>query len=167
MSGIPRKHVHSLQRLHSLAFSIGTFACAKDQASSLLDGLLKENPTPCSHEIFGLIPFTDARLGKGLPAYTMTCPCRLERISPINGSEKIVLTKHGSLTTIIYHPFEYAVYQRSRVPEIRALSNRTIKKYLPVQAGYTSDRRLRFANGNGLVMRSTESLPFLSFLGLT
>ena len=29
-----------------LAFSFGTFAFAKDQASSLLDGLLKEYPKP-------------------------------------------------------------------------------------------------------------------------
>jgi hypothetical protein len=26
------------------------------------------------------------------------------------------LTRHGSITTIIYHPFEYAVYQRPRIP---------------------------------------------------
>ena len=40
------------QRLHSLAFSIGTFAYAKDQASLLLDGLLKDYPTPCFPELF-------------------------------------------------------------------------------------------------------------------
>jgi hypothetical protein len=40
VSGIPRKHAHSLQRLYSLAFDFGTFAYAKDQASSPLDGLL-------------------------------------------------------------------------------------------------------------------------------
>ncbi len=36
----------SLQRLHSLAFVFGTFAYAKDRASSSHDGLLKEYPTP-------------------------------------------------------------------------------------------------------------------------
>ena len=51
VSGIPRKHAHSLQRLQSLAFGFGTFAYAKDQASLPLDGLLKENPTPCSHDL--------------------------------------------------------------------------------------------------------------------
>ena len=54
VSGIPRKNVHALQRLHSLAFSFETFAYAKDQASSLLDGLLKENPTPCSNDSSGI-----------------------------------------------------------------------------------------------------------------
>jgi hypothetical protein len=52
---IPRKHAHLLQRLYSLAFSFGTFAYAKDQASLLLDGLLKEYPAPCSDELFGFI----------------------------------------------------------------------------------------------------------------
>jgi hypothetical protein len=42
VSGIPRKHVHSLQRLHSLALDFGTFAFAKDQASLPLDGLLRK-----------------------------------------------------------------------------------------------------------------------------
>jgi len=54
VSGIPRKHAHSLQRLYSLAFGCGTFAYAKDQAS-LPHGLLKENPTPCSHDLFEII----------------------------------------------------------------------------------------------------------------
>ncbi len=49
--GIPRKHAHPLQRLHSLVFSFGTFACAKDQASLLHNGSLKEYPTPCSIEL--------------------------------------------------------------------------------------------------------------------
>ena len=52
VSGIPRKHAHALQRLHSLAFVFGTFAYAKDQASSPLDGLLQENPTQYSPELF-------------------------------------------------------------------------------------------------------------------
>ena len=39
---------------HSLAFGFGTFAYAKDRASLPLDGLLKENPTPCSHDLFGI-----------------------------------------------------------------------------------------------------------------
>gem|GEM_PF-3894636 len=51
VSGIPRKHAHSLQRLHSLAFVFGTFAYAKDRASSSLDGLLKEHPIPYSLKI--------------------------------------------------------------------------------------------------------------------
>jgi hypothetical protein len=50
VSAIPHKHAHSLQRLHSLAFDCDTFAYAKDQASLPLDGLLKEYPTPCSHD---------------------------------------------------------------------------------------------------------------------
>jgi hypothetical protein len=36
----------TLQRLQSLAFGFGTFASAKDRASSPLDGLLKGNPQP-------------------------------------------------------------------------------------------------------------------------
>ena len=40
----PANTLIPLQRLHSLAFGFGTFACAKDQASSPHDGLLKENP---------------------------------------------------------------------------------------------------------------------------
>jgi hypothetical protein len=55
MSGIPRKHAHSLQRRPSLAFDFRTFAFAKDQSSSSLDGLLKENPTPCPNDLFGII----------------------------------------------------------------------------------------------------------------
>jgi len=39
---------------HLLPFGIGQFAFAKDQASSSLDGLLKENPTPCSNDLSGL-----------------------------------------------------------------------------------------------------------------
>ena len=35
----------------SLAFDFGTFAHAKDRASLSLDGLLKESPTPCSHDL--------------------------------------------------------------------------------------------------------------------
>jgi len=42
VSGIPRKHARSLQRLHSLAFNFRTFTFAKDQASSFLDGLLRK-----------------------------------------------------------------------------------------------------------------------------
>jgi len=42
------------QRLHSLAFSFGTFAYAKDRASLLHDGMLEESPTPCSSELFGV-----------------------------------------------------------------------------------------------------------------
>ena len=55
VSGISRKHAHSLQRLHSLAFNFGTFVFAKDQASSFLDGLLVENPTQCSNYFNGFI----------------------------------------------------------------------------------------------------------------
>ena len=44
------------QRLHSLAFRFRTFAYAKDQASSLLNGLLRNYPTPYYHELFGLNP---------------------------------------------------------------------------------------------------------------
>jgi len=44
VSDIPRKHAHSLQRLHSLALDFGTFAFAKDQASLSRDGLLKDYP---------------------------------------------------------------------------------------------------------------------------
>jgi hypothetical protein len=83
VSGIPRKHAHSLQRLHSLAFGCVTYyrgsrrplsrpsrerlpfsptvwagfkasAGAKDQASLPLDGLLKDYPTPCFNELFGI-----------------------------------------------------------------------------------------------------------------
>jgi hypothetical protein len=50
VSAIPRKHAHSLQRLHSLAFGCGTFAYAKDQASLPHDGLLKDYPTPYSND---------------------------------------------------------------------------------------------------------------------
>jgi hypothetical protein len=58
VSGIPRKHAHSLQRLHSLAFGCGTFADAKDQASLPLDGLLKDYPTPCFKDLItaGSVP---------------------------------------------------------------------------------------------------------------
>jgi len=38
--------------LHSLAFGFGTFAYAKDQASSSRDGLLKESPTPMLYEMY-------------------------------------------------------------------------------------------------------------------
>jgi hypothetical protein len=44
-----------LQRLQSLAFGFGTFAYAKDQASSPLDGFLKDNPTPFLITYFGLL----------------------------------------------------------------------------------------------------------------
>ena len=54
VSGIPRKHAHSLQRLQSLAFGFGTFTYAKDQASLPLDGLLEQNPIPCSNDWLGL-----------------------------------------------------------------------------------------------------------------
>jgi hypothetical protein len=54
VSAIPRKHAHSLQRRPSLAFGCGTFADAKDQASLPLDGLLKDYPTPCFNELFGI-----------------------------------------------------------------------------------------------------------------
>jgi hypothetical protein len=50
----PRKHTHSLQRLHSLAFGCETFAYAKDQASSPRDGLLKDYPTPYSNDLSGI-----------------------------------------------------------------------------------------------------------------
>jgi hypothetical protein len=46
VSAFPRKHAHSLQRRPSLAFSCGTFAYAKDQASLLLDGLLEKTRHP-------------------------------------------------------------------------------------------------------------------------
>jgi hypothetical protein len=52
VSGIPRKHARSLQRLHSLALDTRTFAYAKDQASLSHDGLLKESPTICFPELF-------------------------------------------------------------------------------------------------------------------
>jgi hypothetical protein len=55
VSGIPNKHAQSLQRQHSLAFGCGTFAHAKDQASLPLDGMLKENPTPFSRKLSGLV----------------------------------------------------------------------------------------------------------------
>ena len=38
--------VLTLRRLHSLALGFGTFACAKDRASSPRDGLLKDNRPP-------------------------------------------------------------------------------------------------------------------------
>jgi hypothetical protein len=47
--------------LHSLAFRLRNFCLsAKDQASSPHDGLLRDIPTPCSHDISGLniLPFT-------------------------------------------------------------------------------------------------------------
>jgi len=44
----------ALQRLHSLAFGFGTFACyAKDPASSSHDGLLDDNPSRLPIEHFG------------------------------------------------------------------------------------------------------------------
>jgi hypothetical protein len=52
VSGIPRKHAPSLQRLHSLELGCGTFAFAKDQAFLPLDGLLKEYLTLCSNDYF-------------------------------------------------------------------------------------------------------------------
>ena len=84
VSGIPNKHAQSLQRQHSLAFDFGTYyrdsrrplsrpsrerlpfsptvwagfktpAYAKDQASLPHDGLLKENPTPFSRKLSGLV----------------------------------------------------------------------------------------------------------------
>jgi hypothetical protein len=42
----PANTLISLQRLQSLAFGFGTFAYAKDRASSPHDGLLRESPTP-------------------------------------------------------------------------------------------------------------------------
>ena len=42
VSAIPRKHAHSFQRRILLTFGFGTFADAKDQASSPLDGLLRK-----------------------------------------------------------------------------------------------------------------------------
>jgi hypothetical protein len=50
----PANTLIALQRLHSLAFGCGTFAFAKGQASLLLDGLLKNYPTPYSHDLFWL-----------------------------------------------------------------------------------------------------------------
>jgi hypothetical protein len=50
--------------------SFGTFAYAKDQASLPLDGLLKENPTPCSHEIFRIDNAPDTRLIEYFPKQT-------------------------------------------------------------------------------------------------
>jgi hypothetical protein len=41
----PANTLTPLRRLHSLAFDLGTFAYAKDQASLPHNGLLKENPT--------------------------------------------------------------------------------------------------------------------------
>jgi len=38
----PANALIALQRLHSLAFGFGTFAYAKDQASSPRDGLLRK-----------------------------------------------------------------------------------------------------------------------------
>lgn len=55
MSGIPRKHAYSLRRRPSLAFSFGTFAYTKDQASLPHDGLLKDYPIPCPNDLFGII----------------------------------------------------------------------------------------------------------------
>jgi hypothetical protein len=51
VSGIPRKHAHSLQRRPSLALGFRTFAYAKKQASLPRDGLHKEYPTPRSHDL--------------------------------------------------------------------------------------------------------------------
>ncbi|OPY74363.1 MAG: hypothetical protein A4E63_00746 [Syntrophorhabdus sp. PtaU1.Bin050] len=48
---IPANTLIALQRLHSLALGFGTFAYAKDRASLPYDGLLKDNPTPCSENI--------------------------------------------------------------------------------------------------------------------
>ena len=62
VSGIPRKHAHSLQRLYSLAFGCGTFAYAKDQASLPLDGLRKDYPTQCSNDLSGLKKQEDYRM---------------------------------------------------------------------------------------------------------
>jgi hypothetical protein len=55
VSDFPRKHARSLRRRPSLAFGVGTFADAKDQASLPLDGLLREILTPCSHDFFDYI----------------------------------------------------------------------------------------------------------------
>jgi len=61
VSGISRKHTQSLQRLSSLAFGVGTFAYAKDQASSPHDGLHEEKPTLTSQGFSGFI-FENDRL---------------------------------------------------------------------------------------------------------
>ena len=53
----PANTLITLLRLHSLAFGFGTFAYAKDRASSPHDGLLKESPTPCSHDVSGISCF--------------------------------------------------------------------------------------------------------------
>jgi len=57
MSVIPRKHAHSLRRLHSLAFDLGTFAYAKDQASLSNDGLLRKTRHPALMTCFELLKY--------------------------------------------------------------------------------------------------------------
>ncbi len=41
VASYPANTIIALQRLHSLAFGFGTFACAEDQASLPHDGLLR------------------------------------------------------------------------------------------------------------------------------
>jgi|WetSurMetagenome_2_1015567.scaffolds.fasta_scaffold06977_6 hypothetical protein len=48
----PANTLIALQRLQSLAFGCGTFAYAKDQASSPHNGLLKEKPIPRSNDSY-------------------------------------------------------------------------------------------------------------------
>jgi hypothetical protein len=72
-SDIPRKHAHSLQRLYSLAFNFGTFASAKDQSSSFLDGLLRNTRHAAltiyvEYNLLAVIA-SPIRKGRGIPPF--------------------------------------------------------------------------------------------------
>jgi hypothetical protein len=76
VSGIPRKHAHALQRLYSLAFSCGTFAYAKDQASLPLDGLLRKTRHHAPMTYLGsTMPIVPDSLGNHSPS--LITPCRV------------------------------------------------------------------------------------------
>jgi len=63
VSGISRKHAHSLQRLYSLALNFGTFANAKDQASLFRDGLLRKTRHHVCMRKYEIVNQVQNRLG--------------------------------------------------------------------------------------------------------